>query len=71
MSGSQKNELLAKVSAAEQRITGKRFCVSCQALRAADTGEMVGDKVRRWKCAVCLNREATRKYEARKKRIED
>lgn len=66
-----RNEILVKATEAQNRILGKRFCSSCQNMRMLEGGEMVGDKVRRWKCSVCLNRAALRKYQSVVKKQED
>lgn len=66
MKENPKSDLLVKATEAQHRILGKRFCSSCQTMRPIDGGEMVGNKTRRWKCGVCLNREAIRKYQGKK-----
>lgn len=51
------------------RMTGKKFCSSCQLYKAVDTGAMVdtaAKKFKRWKCASCLNRISERQYQSRK-----
>lgn len=41
----------------------RKWCVSCQALRPASDFKLVKiNKISRWKCGVCLKREADRKY---------
>lgn len=57
--------MLDKVNEAQHRLLGKRFCSSCQSMKALEGGEMIGNKVRRWKCSMCLNRESIRKYQSK------
>ena len=52
------------VADAEHRITGKRFCPSCQETKAE--GKMVGDKYKRFQCTDCLNKVSQRLYERKK-----
>ena len=52
------------VADAEHRITGKRFCPSCQETKAE--GKMVGDKYKRFQCTECLNKVSQRLYERKK-----
>lgn len=53
-----------QVRQADRALTGKRFCSSCQKAKPAGHGEMVGNKVRRWKCTLCLNRASIRNYKS-------
>lgn len=66
-----RNDLLAQANEAQHRLLGKRFCSSCQSMRVLEGGKMFGSKVRRWKCSLCLNREAVRKYQGKAKPQED
>lgn len=71
MSVNPKNEMLVKATEAQYKVTGKRFCSSCQNLRPLDGGEIVGQKTKRWKCAICFNKGAVRKYQRVAKKQED
>ena len=46
------------VRKAEQKLTGKRFCQHCQCMKPIEGGKMVGDKLKRFQCALCINRSA-------------
>lgn len=50
---------------ADRNITGKRFCSSCQLMKPAEYGEIVGNKVKRWKCSTCLNKASIRRYKSK------
>ena len=44
----------------------RKWCVSCQALREASGFKLVKkNNISRWKCSVCLNREAQPKYKGK------
>ena len=44
----------------------RKWCVSCQTSRPASDFKLVkAGKTSRWKCGVCLNREATPKYKGK------
>jgi hypothetical protein len=49
---------------AEHRLTGKKFCPSCQAMKSE--GKMVGEKYKRFQCVDCLNKVSQRLYERKK-----
>lgn len=59
--------LAEQVRKADLAITGKKFCSSCQSMRPANAGQMIGTKVRRWKCALCLNKASLQKYKRKEK----
>lgn len=45
----------------------RKWCVSCQTSRPSDGFKLVkAGKTSRWKCGVCLNREAAKKYGSKK-----
>lgn len=44
----------------------KKFCTSCQAMKPAVGGGMVGEKIRRWLCLSCQQKKSSRKYESKK-----
>jgi hypothetical protein len=43
-----------KLRKAEENLTGRKFCVSCQNSKPIEGGMIVGTKVKRWACANCL-----------------
>ena len=48
----------------------KKYCSSCGIYRELLGGKMISTanrKVRRWKCATCINNMATRKYQSKGK----
>jgi hypothetical protein len=49
---------------AEKRLTGKKFCPSCQAMKSE--GKTVGGKYKRFQCTDCLNKVSQRLYERKK-----
>lgn len=57
------------VTKAEMRITGRRFCSSCQYSKPLETGAMRGEKYPRWLCKECLERTIRR--ELRKNAVKD
>ena len=65
------NDVHKQTTEAQYKLLGKRFCSSCQAMKPIDDGEMVGTKVRRWKCSVCIHRQSVRKYQKEKAHDED
>ena len=45
----------------------KKWCVSCQTSRPSVDFKLVkAGKTSRWKCGVCLNREAAKQYGSKK-----
>ena len=45
----------------------RKWCVSCQVLRPTAGFKLVKvNKTSRWKCGVCLNRDAEKTYESKK-----
>lgn len=64
MKENPKSDLLVKANAAQHKLLGKRFCSSCQSMRPIDEGEIIGNKVKRWKCSLCLNKASIRKYQS-------
>ncbi len=45
----------------------RKWCVSCQVFRPTIGFKLVKtNKTSRWKCEVCLNREAATKYRSKK-----
>jgi hypothetical protein len=45
----------------------KKWCVSCQASRPSVDFRLVRvGKTNRWKCGICLKREAAKTYEGKK-----
>ena len=49
---------------AERALTGKRFCSSCQKHKPLIDGKMVGNKVKRWKCGTCVNKNSAPIYKS-------
>lgn len=50
-----------QAKAAEERVTGERFCSTCQRYRAIEGGAFritgKGKAVKRWQCAACAARK--------------
>ena len=63
MSGpSYGDDVRVKITEAQTRILGRKFCTACQAMQVAETGKIVPASrgAKRWICAACVLRRDKR-----------
>jgi ribosomal protein L37AE/L43A len=55
-----------EVRNAERKLSGKRYCTSCQQMKNNVDGKMIIGKIMRWKCSYCIKQISQPKYATKK-----